>query len=63
MEFGGLVLWRHAPLVIENRHTLLVLAQSGGAAAGPGMQPHQLAMGRLVKRIEGQSAPQEFGLE
>ena len=48
---------RNAEFLIQDAHTLLILANRGGALAVEGVELHQLAMGRLVQRIDGQPAP------
>ncbi len=46
-----------AELLLEYRGAFRILAQGRRALAGPGMEAHQLTMGRLVQGIEGQPAP------
>jgi hypothetical protein len=51
--FGG---WE-TQFCLEDPHTLLVLAQSGGTLTGLGVQLHQMPVDWLVQRVERQPAP------
>ena len=46
----------NAQLVGQEGATGFVLGQRGGAVAGQGEGPHQLAVGRLAPRLQGQLA-------
>ena len=54
---GDRLLQRLDPqLLLQDPLAGLELAQGGPAAAAPGVDPHELAVGRLVQRVEGQPA-------
>jgi hypothetical protein len=65
VEPPGVLLWGHTQLVSQDLHALIELVQCGGAAAGPGVEAHELLMCLFVERIEGQAPPGvgEGGLE
>ena len=47
----GLLLWFRAQFGLEEASAFLILAQCSGVLPGPGIQPHQRAMRRLVQRV------------
>lgn len=57
IEIPGGGLRCDAKLSLEQALTVGILAQGGRTLLGPGIQPHQLPVGRLVERVECQPAP------
>jgi hypothetical protein len=56
VDLGGLGQRGHAQLLAQHAHAFPVLALGVLRLAGPGVEQHQQAVGRLVQRIDSQQA-------
>jgi hypothetical protein len=48
-----------AQLAFENPYARLILSQCRSAPIGPGVEPHQLAVGPLMQRVQRRPAPRK----
>ena len=59
-QIGSCCLRADAKFLLEDTHALLILAERGGGLARPCVETHQLALCRLVQRVERQLAQREL---